>query len=614
MSNNQLCDTSGDMAGLEPYKYDRLSNPEEIRCLRLEPGQGDEPLSCTLKAYRLDEDPQYEAISYVWGTSNRSHEIQCDGLPLFITPNLRDALQQCRLSDRSRLLWADSICIDQDNDGEKSHQVFLMSKIYSQAMRVLICFGSDQTGRRAQEAYSLLYDVNEIFERFLTDSRGIYDSFPWPDNDDPLLSDSRWSSLLTLQEHPWFRRGWVVQEASLAKDALLLFGSVEVHWLWVLRLTAWVMSRTRTIIRVIAHGSFTLHTGKYASRNREEAVTLAMDQDDHDLLMILDNGRHLDVTDDRDRIYAFLGLPEAAEIRDSLSINYGQTVHQVYQDFACCYLDKTDDLTLLHYVQHTEASISADFESPSWIPQWYHKIFSWSIHDPLKQRIESLHHTELPPYSIMENSILRVKGLSMDSITFVSPQLSESTTVSDITTIWRAVLRHKNGPIYDRFPPVHAFWEAMMCSRVVGGLSFGQLQAHINAYIRHLDPSALFLGGEDAKVWDATEDDLNSPESLLGQLISWIIHNRRIAVTQRGYYCLVPGLACEGDTCAVISGTNGPFILRNTGRHHYYKVVGETFVVSRQEVDIELGERPDSVGDGQDWLDYDLEEEDIYLC
>ncbi|OCK76902.1 HET-domain-containing protein, partial [Lepidopterella palustris CBS 459.81] len=48
-----------------------------------------------------------------------------------------------RLRDPSfeRMIWVDAICIDQDNFEEKSHQIQLMAKIYSKAIRALAWLG-----------------------------------------------------------------------------------------------------------------------------------------------------------------------------------------------------------------------------------------------------------------------------------------------------------------------------------------------------------------------------------------------------------------------------------------------------------------------------------------
>lgn len=91
-----------------------------------------------------------------------------------------------------------------------------------------------------------------------------------------------------------------------------------------------------------------------------------------------------------------------------------------------------------------------------------------------------------------------------------------------------------------------------------------------------------------------------------------------MAVTRSGHYCLVPYLTREDDTCTVIYGTALPFILRSAGGPRYYKVVGDAFVASSRDFDWEAGELPHrwSRGDcaNQDWLDWGLEEEDIWLC
>ncbi|KAF0324640.1 hypothetical protein GQ607_008079 [Colletotrichum asianum] len=75
----------------------------------------------------------FEAISYVWGTHSRNEIVICDGKRLKITKNLRTALQRVRLPGGTRRLWADSICINQEDPNERGHQVALMGDIYSKA-------------------------------------------------------------------------------------------------------------------------------------------------------------------------------------------------------------------------------------------------------------------------------------------------------------------------------------------------------------------------------------------------------------------------------------------------------------------------------------------------
>ncbi|RYP77329.1 hypothetical protein DL770_007096 [Monosporascus sp. CRB-9-2] len=73
--------------------------------------------------------PQYEALSYVWGTESEAESVvvENDALNGFsrisIRRNLADALRRLRLPDRHRNLWVDTLCIGQYNQRERSAQV-----------------------------------------------------------------------------------------------------------------------------------------------------------------------------------------------------------------------------------------------------------------------------------------------------------------------------------------------------------------------------------------------------------------------------------------------------------------------------------------------------------
>lgn len=97
-----------------------------IRCLILQPGLSDSPLEGKLKVFKLDQCPQYEAISYVWGRKIKCETFVCDGRRTRITESLSMALHKFRHTDKPRVMWADSICMNQDDEIEKSHQVALM--------------------------------------------------------------------------------------------------------------------------------------------------------------------------------------------------------------------------------------------------------------------------------------------------------------------------------------------------------------------------------------------------------------------------------------------------------------------------------------------------------
>jgi hypothetical protein len=50
--------------------YDPLQEKDEIRILRLEPGDKASRVVCDLIHVKLSENPVYEALSYQWGLEN----------------------------------------------------------------------------------------------------------------------------------------------------------------------------------------------------------------------------------------------------------------------------------------------------------------------------------------------------------------------------------------------------------------------------------------------------------------------------------------------------------------------------------------------------------------
>jgi hypothetical protein len=120
-----------------------------IRVFDLQPpssGNEEDPIHGQLRAVCLDDNPSYSALSYAWGNPLPSRQVVFEaGQSLSVTENCYNALQQLRHSFRRRTLWVDSICIDQANEEEKSHEVSLMRDIYNQADKVYIWLGKGTT-------------------------------------------------------------------------------------------------------------------------------------------------------------------------------------------------------------------------------------------------------------------------------------------------------------------------------------------------------------------------------------------------------------------------------------------------------------------------------------
>ena len=112
---------------LIPFKYRTVADGDLFRLAVVLPGTGIAPVECRL-IWESSKQPQrdYICLSYSWETINRDADIVCDGFRFPVTKNLLSALRNLRKPTANLLIWIDQICINQDDDGERGHQVSIM--------------------------------------------------------------------------------------------------------------------------------------------------------------------------------------------------------------------------------------------------------------------------------------------------------------------------------------------------------------------------------------------------------------------------------------------------------------------------------------------------------
>jgi hypothetical protein len=166
----------------------------------------------------------YEAISYVWGNAKDQIEIETPDGIFHITRNLSAALHRLRYPDKPRYIWADAICINQNDDEEKGHQVRLMRQIYQHASKVLVWLGPDPS-RKSILAYSVLCGIASggVLNGQPVGQANFYSngvsSAHIPDlacrHGPPDVSyKALWGAVQDLFSVSWFWRVWCIQEVS----------------------------------------------------------------------------------------------------------------------------------------------------------------------------------------------------------------------------------------------------------------------------------------------------------------------------------------------------------------------------------------------------------------
>jgi hypothetical protein len=615
---------------MEPYEYDELPL-DAFRYLVLLPGVDREPLRCSLHTSRIHEI-QYESVSYVWGTDQRSCEIICDGRVLKITPNLCRVLRRVRFSAAPRTLWADSICINQEDLDEKSRQVTLMGHIYRSAERVLICMSLSGEEQGPNLVALLEYACGVIDTALLQINERVdevkekggwssewspypWDWFPFAAADAPIMSDPRWASVNALLEQEWFSRGWVVREAGLARQGLVLWGNTEFAWHDLMRVLVWRHRRAARTISIPAEDRFRSHLEAYEAQHKDIICTFYQERawKPCSLLDYIHFARALQLKDPRDRVFAFLDLAEDSTQQLTIVPKYTDAPWKVYRDFAKSYVSAIGDVDLLHYVKHTEESLSTTYMT--WAPDWSiaeHNFLSFmstsADYPPLRSQAGRISEPKL-----LNSTTLQVEGVVIDSVAFVSDVLqSDTTTAAVLFELWTSVRRL--GAHYPSSYLIEAFFDALS----VAGF-YGDLEEWLDvrrAYISMFERLSAGLETSGTIEWDPIEVSILE-ERNVHKLITSTTAGKRFMVTKRGCYGLAPAVSKEGDSCAIIFGCSCPCLLRETGIDDHSVYLGPSFVLGKRTLDLDgngmgfyscLG-----VEESKDWVEWHVKEQIIYL-
>lgn len=244
-SQNQSLVTTPDFKLDSPsaFSYQPLPNEDSIRIVELLPDKEGSQLRCLIHTSRISDKENYEALSYVWGPSNFTEEIQCDDQVLPITESLKIALHRFRLRNSSRKLWIDQLCINQDNMEERKQQIGIMREIYSAATMVLVWLGPIDT-RTALNAKPLVHQISNLRLSMTGPYPRISVEFP---SDLTLATCGlpprnavSWNALQKLFESPYFSRLWVVQEVVVSSHACVCWGFVEIEWQALRNAISWL--------------------------------------------------------------------------------------------------------------------------------------------------------------------------------------------------------------------------------------------------------------------------------------------------------------------------------------------------------------------------------------
>ncbi|KAI1813780.1 HET-domain-containing protein [Poronia punctata] len=345
---------------------------KEIRIINLLPSATfNAPIECKLEHIVLQPGADYEAVSYCWGESWKTESILLDGRPYPVTTTLFDGLKYLRQKTAPRRLWIDSLCINQKDIAERSHEILKMRKIYKLARGVLIWLGD-------YYPYSRLH-VKRIFDHVKRIAAARTN-----EEEQALVSTEKWDRLWHLhgelqrliENWKWFQRIWVLQEVSVRPkpyvnnvdvSPTLICGDLSLPYPYLRWVDEyWVLDPGHRCVSLPSlclaferlNGIWEVHQ----ELTEEPEGTLAQ----RCAWVLCRVSATFYSTDPRDMVYAVLGLMGEVQLPPALLPDYNKSTEQVFLDYATFILLGSRLLTILLF-----NSMKTD-GLPTWVPDWRH--------------------------------------------------------------------------------------------------------------------------------------------------------------------------------------------------------------------------------------------------
>lgn len=608
------------MAGKHQYesainsRYQALS-PEDraIRLIQIEPLDKDElgadppgqaSVCCRLQYASLNETVYYTALSYTWGDPTVTKDIILDGRCVPVTTNLELALRQlaieCRdLQGPPPLLWVDYVCIDQQNETERTQQVSQMDATFGKATQTVVWLGSSSEDSKL--AMDFLRELNRAAV-WIRSSFSSWSRFPFGEgatipvvrdiqnvldqalaalrNDDSTLL----SAIGSLFERPWFRRVWVIQERVLSMDCVVYCGSEHITWTEFYG-GFWVLCGLRDYLNLVGTGQQDSSSLSIRLTGALDLVTpVAFTSGNSSLLQLFSllsrmaPKAQLQASDRRDYVYALLGLIDP-DMSPSISVDYRKDWATVQTEVAKACLAYYGP-TVLSFSGHrfTTLPTSPPVQGvPSWAPDWS----SQYLPQPLNVR---------PVFVVRGGNSPRAYSAAKDLTQILSEeQFSASNGRLFLGALYVDNVDRLGHPIsevdasYDdaaRMEPLRAWlWD-------LRGLLPGPTAVYRTApavdealWRTPIADRAFEYNFETARASEATylaykavlRQDGNAEGVTYANIAYNKLFRRRPFRSTNGYLGLGPLGMREGDSVWILPGVDAPFVLR--------PVIGDDFVV-----------------------------------
>ena len=587
------------------YKYPPLdAQSQQIRLMGLAPGMFDDDIYVSLSTVSLTQDnpPEYEALSYTWGSTENRPDVsvvpqeRADRLVkiwqplaalntklsrrLAVTQNLAQALRYLRSPVHSRTLWVDAICINQEDVKEREQQVERMGDVYRSARQVLVWLGpnSHDSALAIETMKSLGQSIEVDWEALSMQPKALADA-DLTMLDVPLPYDvATWRSIYDFLGRPWFKRLWIWQEVWLALKADMHCSYDKIDWHTFCQAIYCLYTKLRMleVLVELRHGLTNLPVRlKRMYRLAQPFTTKAKK-----FSFLLEDLQGCECLDPRDKINALMHLLAPYERAVMPKPDYTQSPYRIFQSVILGFMDHYGQLDLLSFCEWNGESL----RKPSWVPDWSRP----RIVGPLLRLRAGLGSQAKAWY--MGVGLLKVMGKRTAEISVISRTILRNDEVQgSMPTLFQAArwIRAISQDLGIHLTHISGGRTIDAFSRTLFQDQFGETFVPTMDFLPSVNDCSRF-------VRDVLRDPIEEidPGSWLRMRTSVASFDRLLSISKEGHICLLPYAAVEGDVVCVILGCNSPLLLRPLSNGNY-TVVGECYIHGFMNGEALLGPLPE---------------------
>ena len=513
---------SGFILDSRPREQQLDPTQPQIRILRLLRGFWTDPIRCNTFVAYLRDNPVYTALSYAWGNEPPLREIMLNGVQFFVTPNLFSALRRLRKPDVERDLWIDAICINQEDNAEKSHQVQLMGTIFSMATDGIMWLGDYIEPSLASDpklsplvTYAERGKISWIYAAHdfacisrLANNAHLEAHDTGTETSYRSETPDRASSLESIMTLSWWERAWTVQEVVLVPSVTFQCGSFSIGLEAVEKAKNNYMRHT-TYTRCCKTDS----RRQYGLNMMSTQINMIMmmrnyRSEVYDFVDALDVVRRRHASDKRDKVYSLFGLYPTG--LTPLSVDYSLTETEVCRKTLLELIQNSGDL--LPFLRGIETDRNPIL--PSWVPDWCNtsKTYESITHDLSHYRHHSAANSRRAAIVEISWRTISLLGHFVDYIARITRNNFEEDALDELSVPWRSSPAYPWGGSYsDAFQKVaDSCWGNNNGAYVYFVTERGLLGAALHD-VRIRDPVYLLFGGNVPFVLRPSSADIPYP-------------------------------------------------------------------------------------------------------